>query len=471
MRLLSAVLVALLLAPVASALAAVPAATGPLPALPVTTDLGSAKVYPTYPLLTEELANLAAEHKDILRLHSAGKTARGLELWYVEVADFENAEKVPLADREVLYIDGGTHANEYIGVIFVMHLLRWLATGYEENETATWVVQNRHTYILPLANPEGSMNGVGRLNDNLINVNRNFPVGWGDVAEDPVVNNGGPYPGSEKETQAITALWAQIRPDYVLSIHCCGNLWLYPYGIEGREPHADDNSVFVRLCDEVLFDVRDACGPTWSTIYPASGITSDSGYEMAGAFSMTFEMSGRQSEPFPWGPPAYTTAIEELEVESWRAVQHAFLNVHRYGAHPNATVVSVDAGAVRLAVANDGWGNLTSATVTLVDAAGIVREAAVPRLAPGESATVTLPGNFAAGTFPVSVEYAKRAVGGLGLLTAPLSIVGEGAALAGAIGGALPLSAGESPANAVPLPAVFAALSAFALVGLLRRRA
>ncbi|MBI4393894.1 MAG: succinylglutamate desuccinylase/aspartoacylase family protein [Euryarchaeota archaeon] len=452
----------------------------------VSSDLGAAKVYPIYPYLTAEMQSLAADHKDIARLHSAGQSGKGMELWYMEVADFEAASRVPIHEREVLYIDGGTHANEYIGVIFVMQWLRTLLAGYGSNATATWVVENRHTIILPLVNPEGSMNGVGRLNDNRVNINRNYPIGWGDVVEDPALNYGGPYPASEPETRAVIGVWERFDPDFILSIHCCGNLWLYPYGIEGREPHPDDKAVFEKICNDVLYDVRKDCGPTWSTIYPASGITSDSGYALVGANSWSYEMKSTTFDGEPsevpqgvWGPPAYTAPIEELQKESWRAVEHAFLNVHLYGGHAEASIVSVATDAVTLEVRNTGFGNLTNAKITVGDALGNLRSNLIPRLGAGESATIVVAGAFRAGAFPVTLSYQKRPIDTkMGASKLQLGVTGGGDALVGvldhgspiAVTGAAALEIGSQTPSRVPGFEAWIVVGALAAVSFSRRK-
>lgn len=462
---LPAVLALLAVAPAASA----SFLTLPV-AVPVSSDANGATVYPTWPVLTAELQDLAAQYPDILRLRSAGASARGLDLWLVEIADFENPARVPLEQRERLWVDGGTHANEYSGVMFVMHLLKFLARGYGENETATWIVQNRHTFVMPLLNPEGSLNGVGRLNDNLVNINRNYPVGWGDLDEAPLVNNPGPYPASEAETQAVIAAWQTVRPDYVASIHCCGNLWLYPYGIEGRDPHPDDAPVLARVCDEAYASVREACGPIWSTIYPASGSSVDTAYEAVGASAWGFEMSGREAMLL-WGQPFTTSPVEETESESWAGVMHAFRNVERYGAHPAVRVASVSAGEVRLEVTNDGWGNLTRGAVRVTDARGVVQEVALPWLAPGGSATVAVPGSFGTGSFALEVGYAKRALGGEGLLRHTLGVARTVAGLAGGLDAAAGLELASASPAATPFPAALALLALGGAAALRRRRA
>lgn len=357
--------------------------------------VGPFTVYPYYPVLTAELQRLAAEHPDLVKLHSIGTSTLGLDLWMLEIADFENPDMLPLEEREVVWVDGGHHSNEYSGVWFAAHLASFLADGYGQNETATWIVENRHTWIMPLVNPDGS-HAFGRLNAKAVNINRNYPVDWGALAEDPLMNNPGPAPASEVETQLNIAWFNKTRPDLYVSVHCCGNLWLYPYGVEGLDPL--DQQAFSRICDEAFASVREFCGPIWSTIYPASGSSVDTVYEYTGAAAFGYEMSGRGAVAL-WGQPFTTASVEEEEVESWTGLMHGFLNVHRYGAYPNVTAAGVVDGQLVLRVRNDGYGNLTNATLDGV---------AIPPLAPGAEADITLPRALAAGPLAVELVYEKR---------------------------------------------------------------
>ncbi len=427
------------------------------------------KAYPAWPILTADLRQLAADYPDITRLVSAGRSTAGMDLWLVEIADFENPDRIPIGSREVLWIDGGTHANEYSGVMFVNHLLHFLTEGYGVNDTATWIVENRHTYIMPLLNPEGSMNGIGRLNDNTVNINRNYPVGWGDLAENPVMNNPGPFAASEPETRTAIEWWETTRPDYMASIHCCGNLWLYPYGIEGRDPHVDDIPVFERVCNEAYFDVREDCGPIWSTIYPASGSSVDTAYEQVGAIAFGFEMSGREAQLL-WGQPFSMTPAPETESESWRGIMHAFTNVHLYGAYPVVTLDAIDAGSVRFRVLNDGYGNLTTGTVRVVDANGVHRVVDLPALAANATGSVTVPGTFRAGEYAVSVEYLKRPLADTGVTDALLRATGTADGLTGTLDAAVSLSDLEVPVAEAPAPMIGLVLASLGVAAFLRRR-
>ncbi len=361
---------------------------------------GMVTAYPYYPILTAEVQRLALEYPDVVKLSSAGRSVAGLEMWVLEIADFANPDMLPLEDREVIYIDGGTHSNEYSGVYFVTEVAQFLIEEYATNATAKWIVENRHTFILPLVNPDGS-NAFGRLNARTVNINRNFPGSWGAVDESPIVNNPGPEAGSEPETQHIMDLMDKIRPDYVNSIHCCGNLWLHPWGAE-QIPAAEDIAMFTRICDEVFYDVREDCGPIWSTIYPASGTTADEGYARVGASSWTYEMSGRGAVA-PWGQPIIVDDVRVQERESWRGIMHALTDVDKYGAKPVITSLSGSATQLIATVENQGWGNLTAGNLSVNGVA-----IALPFLAPGEKASLTFNGTFAAGDVPVKMDWKKR---------------------------------------------------------------
>lgn len=45
-------------------------------------------LYHNWATLTRDLQDLVAAHPDIARLHSAGKSVLGLDLWYVEITNF-----------------------------------------------------------------------------------------------------------------------------------------------------------------------------------------------------------------------------------------------------------------------------------------------------------------------------------------------------------------------------------------------
>lgn len=433
--------------------------------------VGDFTLYPYYPLLVAELQRLADEHPDRVRLTSPGSSTAGLPLWLLEIADFsrvESGEGVPLEDREVVYLDGGTHSNEYSGVYFVTEIAQFLLDEYETNETAKWIVENRHTWILPMVNVDGS-NAFGRINAKGININRNFPGTWGTVEEDPLLNNPGPAPESEVETRIVTGLMDKLQPDYVNSIHCCGNLWLHPYGAEQLNTPADIQ-MYTRICDEAFADVRDRCGEIWNTIYPASGTTADEGYERIGASSWTYEMSGRGRVAGPWAEPVTAQSVRVQEVESWGGIMHAFLNVHKYGARPQVIDVSGDEGVLRVTVENVGFGNLTFGNVTLGGST-----LALPWMAPNETVTLEFAGDFAAGPLELTVDWVKRErhmTPGLQTIAAQLVHADGGlrAVLPGLDGDVTPAAIGDEAPLSVPGAGAMLLVAGIAVVAIALRR-
>lgn len=453
-------------------------------------------VMPYYPVLTAELQRLATDHPGLVRLSSAGQSRLGLELWLLEIADFDNPDRIPLAEREVVYLDGGTHSNEYSGVYFTTEWAQFLLDEYETNETARWIVQNRHVFILPLVNPDGS-NAMGRLNAITVNVNRNFPATWGTVAGDqPPLNWGGPWPASEPETQSVIGVMQGVRPDFVQSTHCCGNLWLHPYGAE-QLGHAPDYTMYTNVCRNVFPDLtidveRIQCGETWSTIYPASGTTLDEGYAQTGASSWSYEMSGRGAVA-PWGQPIVDTDVRVQEIESWRGVMHGMLHAETYGALPRVVSAEGDAGGQSLTVrvTNAGWGNVSLAHLRF-GSHGV----ALPELAPGQSVDIVLPGPWQVGDVPVELEWKKRmhpdSNWGRTVATLPLEATAEGlsaliepVAAAPSMGPLLPapadsfdgqpvvrldLAASAAGAQDMPTLPLVALLAALALGVVVRRR-
>ncbi|HJQ93193.1 MAG TPA: M14 family zinc carboxypeptidase, partial [Candidatus Thermoplasmatota archaeon] len=368
--------------------------------------VGGTTVYPYWPLLTAEVQRLAEDHPERVRLQSIGKSTLGLDLWMLEIANFHAEGQpgfVPLEQREVVWVDGGTHSNEYSGVYFTLAWAQYLVEEYETDPLAAWIVDHRHTWILPMVNPDGS-NVMGRLNANLVNINRNYPVVWDGEGHDELLNNRGPAPASEVETRLNIEWYNLTQPDYMASVHCCGNLWLYPYGEEGVDPV--DQAMLQRVCDEAFPGVREDCGPIWSTIYPASGSSVDTAYEYTGAVAFGYEMSGRGAVAI-WGQPLTPESVRTQETESWTGLLHAFLNVHLYGAYPAVQEVAADADGLLVTVRNEGYGNLSTGSLRLDMPSGDSAEVALPAIAAGGSAVVRVPCEED-GTHQLTVAYVKR---------------------------------------------------------------
>jgi hypothetical protein len=441
-------------------------------------EQGPVHPYYTWYSLTAELFQMVRENPDIARLYSAGQSNWGFDLWVLEVANFHDLNKTPLDHRETLYIDGGTHANEQLGVSLTMEFAQFLVNEYGSNDTATWIVEERRTAFLPMVNPDGN-HYDSRLNGRAVNINRNFPVGWYAVDENPVFNQPGPYPASEPETQAVIDALDGYRPDYVQSFHTGIELMLYPWGYTDQYPA--DQQTFWRICEEIGEDDPEFCGPAGPTIYPASGVTIDTAYERYGSVAWTYEVSDEQG--------LYASAEDPRErlERYWDGVMHAFKHVERYGAHLEVADVAVtgsppDPVTAQVAIENTGYGDAQWAEVQV----GVDGESSDPvrvqDLGAGNSTVATVTVDPASGSvegdLDVTLRYPERVESpepttstlevGLSAAADGLQVVEKG--LQGSSQADVAASEDAGDALGVPAPGLAAVVAASLVGAVLARR-
>lgn len=106
----------------------------------------------------------------------------------------------------VILIVGVIHGNENAGLA----ILEQLRTMPLPPNTDLW--------LMDAMNPDGLANDV-RHNGNGVDLNRNFPHDWTQIAELGVWEYSGTGPASEPETQAFIAFSERIRPALTLWYH------------------------------------------------------------------------------------------------------------------------------------------------------------------------------------------------------------------------------------------------------------
>jgi hypothetical protein len=209
-------------------------------------------------------------------------------------------------EPRVLYL-GCHHAREIITVEIPLYIMYWLTDNYGTDSLATYLVDNREIWIVPLMNPDGREyvehtgdwrknrrdNGDGTYG---VDLNRNWGYMWGydDIGSSP--NSGsetyrGTGPFSEPETQVIRDLMLNHQFDTAISYHSHGRLILYPWGYTS-DPCAD-NAIFAALGDSMASFNGYAPGPG-SSLYPVNGDSDDWMYGEQlikdKVFSYTFEV-------------------------------------------------------------------------------------------------------------------------------------------------------------------------------------
>lgn len=212
---------------------------------------------------------------------------------------------------DVKYV-GNIHGNEVISREVLIHLIHYLVTNYQRNETVTHLLSTMRIHILVSMNPDGyaiadnysrgDCTGVrGRYNANGLDLNRNFP--------DYFVTNQAEV---QMETKAVMN-WLKLF-QFVLSANLHGGTMVanYPYdNLPGgmqfpAYARSGDDDVFVylartysyahrtmHLAQRCAWDFEDfpegiVNGASW---YLVTGSMQDYNYIFGGCMELTLEIS------------------------------------------------------------------------------------------------------------------------------------------------------------------------------------
>jgi hypothetical protein len=271
--------------------------------------------YHTYSEVWSDIAALANAHPDIAKRFSIGDSYQGRHLWALKISDNVGVDE---AEPEVLY-DGGTHADEHMGVEMALRIAHWFVDGYGSDTRITNIVNSREIWVLLNVNPDGSQYdissgrfhywrknrqptpGTGYIGTDL---NRNFGYKWGGggrTSTNPAaITYRGPKAFSAPETRAVRDFLAsrfingrqQIRTH--ITFHEAGRLVMWPYGYTNVDVPGDmtksDHDALVHIGKQMA--ASNGYRPEQaSDLYVTSGTTRDYAFGVYRIFSYTFEMS------------------------------------------------------------------------------------------------------------------------------------------------------------------------------------
>lgn len=143
---------------------------------------------------------------------SIGTSIEGRALWMMKISDNPGTDE---PEPEV-FINGLIHAREPMGMESTLRYMKYLCQNYGTDSLATYLVNNREFYFVPIINPDGYEynrqtdplgGGMWRKNRNTnggIDLNRNWGYMWGydDIGSSP-------YAGDE--TYRGTAPFPSLR--------------------------------------------------------------------------------------------------------------------------------------------------------------------------------------------------------------------------------------------------------------------
>jgi hypothetical protein len=285
--------------------------------------LGVGSAYHTQEEVYADMDSVATAYPDICKLESIGTSIEGRDLWALKISD-----NVTLTESEprVLYL-GCHHAREVITVEIPLYIMYWLVHNYGTDSLATYLVDNREIWIVPLMNPDGREyvehtgdwrknrrnNGDGSYG---VDLNRNWGYMWGYDDEGSSPNpSSETYRGSagfsEPETQAVRDFMLDYQFDACVSYHSYGKLVLWAWGYT-YDP-CPDNDLFAALGDSMASLNGYTPGPG-SNLYLTNGDSDDWMYGEQSAkdkvFSYTFEVG---TEFYPPESEIPTLCAQNLE--------------------------------------------------------------------------------------------------------------------------------------------------------------
>ncbi|XVQ10309.1 M14 family zinc carboxypeptidase [Spirillospora sp. CA-255316] len=272
--------------------------------------------------IREEILKVATDHPGIATAVDIGTSVQGKPITAIRVS--KNVASLKDGQRPAVVYQATQHAREWITPEMVRRLLHHYVEGYGKNAEITQIVDTTDLWFIPVVNVDGydltfqdgfrlwrknvrDNNGDGQITgQDGVDLNRNFPYKWGydNEGSSPLPSGEtyrGPSAGSEPETKAQTALYARLKPKYLINWHSAAELLLHGVGWQALTRSPDD-----LIHDAVVGDIDNPAVPGYTPqlaaqLYVTNGDTDGEADNRHGALSITPEMatcaSAARSDP------------------------------------------------------------------------------------------------------------------------------------------------------------------------------
>ena len=339
---------------------------------------GSMGGFYTYNEVVQKLDSMRIQYPNLISAkQNLGQTTENRTIWAVKISD--NPDLNESSSEPAIYFDALHHAREPQAMACLMYYMYWLLENYGTNPEATYLLNNREIYFVPVVNADGYVynqttnpNGGGSWRKNRrnngtcygVDLNRNYNYGWGNnsgSSSDPCSETfRGPSAGSEPEITAVKNFMTQIHPKIGFSMHSVAGRYLNPYSY-------NDSAISYDIYSEYSSDFASSNNYTYGTVnemldYYSSGTTRDF-LHSTGTYCWTPEVGGSsfwpaQSEIIP----VANENLYALKYLSW--VGGAFADFVNYKISGNGYVQKNDTLNLIITIKNRGLSQ-TSKNVTV----------------------------------------------------------------------------------------------------------
>ena len=269
---------------------------------------GSMGGYWTYAEVVSVLDQITAAYPAITTDKFSIATSReGRDVWVVKVSDNPDVDENEPESR----FDAVHHAREPESMQATLWFMLYLLEGYGTDPLATYLVDNREIWFIPVVNPDGYQynyqidsdgGGMWRKNRRYngwgsygVDLNRNYSYLWGynDSGSSPNRSSEtyrGPSAASEPTVSGMESFIDSRQFITASSAHTYSDLFLYPWGYANLlTPHDAEFEELSEIATEVSGYVYGRCP---QILYGANGTTIDYDYGEHQTLAWTVEIGG-----------------------------------------------------------------------------------------------------------------------------------------------------------------------------------
>ena len=314
------------------------AMTGQEPGDPTGREFG---YYFNYWEMRDTLMHLATQYPQIVAIDTSMRSYQNRALWCIKISDNPGVND----NEPQVFFNGATHAREPMGTQTCISFASLVCKSYGMDSLATWLVNNREIYIVPVMNPDGyvynsdsggsssywrkNRNNVGPRTGPGIDLNRNYGYKWGydNVGSSPTPSSEvyrGPARWSEPEVAAIRDFEAGHKFRTEIDFHSYARDNLYPWAYISTSP--PELALIQEIGDTFMANNGYSnTGQWYSTLYNSNGVSVD--WELADTllngnrkfigYFITSEL-GINDFWYGWDNPPYVDAEVALNVPNCR---------------------------------------------------------------------------------------------------------------------------------------------------------
>jgi len=250
--------------------------------------------------IQELLENFNAKYPQLTKLVSIGKSLEGRDIWAIKITEEAHLDD---PSKPVVLFNSMHHAREIMTPEISIDIIEYLLENSSSNSEVKEWLATTVIWVMPMFNVDGNnkmwnddkywrkntRNGYG------VDLNRNYPSGWGSCNGSSGSMSSqtyrGPEPASEPETLAMMNFIENTRPVFDISYHSYSELVIYPYGCEDQRTQTKE--VVEKIGKHIGKAVDYKAGTAWELLYNADGGDIDWMYEAYQVIPFVLEVNSR----------------------------------------------------------------------------------------------------------------------------------------------------------------------------------